>query len=98
VKAVDTVSCSSPHKVEAYATFLATGSSFPGDERMKTIAQDGCLTRFSDFVGKPLSSSSLDIFYLAPTSNSWNLLNDRTVVCLVQSPTSVSGTLRNSQK
>ena len=56
VKAVDTVSCDSPHKVEAYSTFSATGSTFPGVEQMKTIAQDGCLARFSDFVGTALST------------------------------------------
>ena len=98
MKAVDTVPCSAPHKVEAYAVFAAAGSSFPGDARLTSIAQDGCLARFAGFVGKPLSNSSLDIYYLAPSSRSWTVLNDRTVVCLLQSPTSVTGTLRGSGK
>jgi hypothetical protein len=98
VKAVDTVPCSSPHKVEAYSVFTAPGTTFPGDARLTSIAQDGCLAKFTGFVGKPLSDSSLDIYYLAPSSRSWTSLDDRTIVCLLESPTSVSGTLRGSGK
>ena len=75
------VPCSEPHDNEVYAVMNVTGSNFPGEDEMWDMAIDKCLGRFESFVGRDYESSSLDIVSLYPTKDSWNLQNDREVVC-----------------
>ena len=77
------VPCGDPHENEVYATFDLTVSSLPDEEILWEMAFDGCEARFETFVGKDYQSSSLDILTLHPTEESWNLKNDREVVCAV---------------
>jgi hypothetical protein len=98
VKRVDVQPCSTPHTIEAYATFDLSGSSYPGDAKVSDQAESGCATRFAAFVGRAYDDSGLELYYLHPTSQSWRLVDDREVVCLVESPTPVTGTLRNSRR
>ena len=77
------VPCADPHENEVYATFDLTAQSLPSEDVMWEMAFDGCESRFESFVGKDYQSSSLDILTLHPTEDSWNLKNDREVVCAV---------------
>lgn len=76
------VPCSSPHDNEVYAIYDVTETSFPVG-RMDEIAFDGCVGRFEAFVGKDYESSSLDIFTMYPTPESWAQSHDREVICAV---------------
>ena len=98
VKEVDVLPCSTPHKVEAYASFTLPGKNYPGESAVTGQAESGCASRFAAFVGKSYDASALELYYLHPTSQSWSILDDREVVCLVGSPTPVTGSLRNARK
>jgi hypothetical protein len=76
------VPCSEPHDNEAYAVFNINSASFPGDDEVSEIAYNSCMDRFDSFVGKEYDSSSLDMFPIYPTADSWEQ-DDREVVCAV---------------
>lgn len=76
------VPCADPHDNEAYAVFNIKSASFPGDDEVSEIAYDSCMERFDRFVGKDYQSSSLDMFPIYPTAESW-AQDDREVICAV---------------
>ena len=83
VSSLPGVPCSEPHDNEVYAVFDVSFEAFPGDDRMADTAFEQCLDRFAGFVGVDYESSMLDITALYPSDQSWNVQNDREVVCAV---------------
>ena len=83
VQDVPGLPCSEPHDNEVYAVFDVSFDAFPGDESMFDLSTDACLKRFKGFVGKSYEESSLDLFAIYPTYDSWSQLNDREVICAV---------------
>jgi hypothetical protein len=76
------VPCSKPHDNEAYAVFDLSIASYPDNDSMGELAQESCLQRFDTFVGRDYESSSLDIFAIYPTTESW-AQKDREVICAI---------------
>lgn len=76
------VPCSEPHDNEAYAVIDLTIGTYPEGDAMWDLAIETCKERFEPFVGMDYDSSSLDIFTMYPTPESW-AQNDREVVCAV---------------
>ncbi len=76
------VPCSKPHDNETFAVFDLTIADYPQDDTMGELAQESCLQRFDAFVGRDYESSSLDIFAIYPTTDSW-AQNDREVICAI---------------
>jgi hypothetical protein len=81
VESVPVVPCEEPHDSELYHTFDLPGTAYPGAEAIIESAQQGCLDTFETFVGASYESSIYDISYLYPIEESWNDINDRTVLC-----------------
>ncbi|MFC0680674.1 septum formation family protein [Lysobacter korlensis] len=86
VSAVPVVPCSEPHDLEVYAEFTIDGEEYPGDEQADTLATEGCLAEFGEFVGLSYEQSALDYTFYRPTEESWNEADDRLVSCLVGDP------------
>lgn len=82
VSSVPGVPCSDPHDNEAYAVFDVEVESYPGDDGMWELASGSCMEHFEGFVGTDYDSSSLDIFPIYPSPQSWKE-NDREVICSV---------------
>lgn len=76
------VPCSEPHDNEAYAVLDLTVENYPEGEAMSDLANQSCMNRFEEFVGMDYNSSSLDIFAIYPSVDSWKQ-DDREVVCAV---------------
>jgi hypothetical protein len=74
------VPCAEPHDNEVYALVNVTMPEYPGEDAMWDHANDECLTRFEGFVGLEYESSSLDIYTMYPSTESWKQ-DDREVVC-----------------
>ena len=85
VDTVDLVPCSEQHAVEVYAEFDLAGGRFPGEDRVSELAEAGCASRFRGFAGVELEESPLDVHYLQPLEQGWELDRDRTVTCMVVS-------------
>jgi hypothetical protein len=74
------VPCSEPHDNEVYAVVAIDLPEFPGNDAMGDLAMDKCMGQFASFVGRDYESSSLDIYTLYPSEESWRQ-SDREVVC-----------------
>lgn len=76
------VPCEEPHDNEAYAIFDVSLPEYPDIDAMGELAYDSCMEKFEGFVGKDYATSTLEIFTLYPSAQSW-AQNDREVVCAV---------------
>lgn len=81
VSSVRTTQCDSEHGAEVFHTLDIQGEAYPAD--LDDQATNGCLAAFEPYVGVPYAESALDIRTLAPTQDSWDKQDDRTVACLV---------------
>ena len=76
------VPCADPHDNEAYATFDVSYDAYPDEAVLAADARESCVQRFAAYVGRDYESSSLDVFTMYPSPESW-VQNDREVVCAV---------------
>jgi hypothetical protein len=90
---VDAVPCDQPHTNEVFAVFDLPDGEYPGDDAVSRQSEEGCVERFADFVGADYQSSRLVVNFLLPTRQSWDVQDDREVVCAISDP---SGPLEGS--
>ena len=81
ISGVSGVPCAEPHDNEVFALFDLDLETFPEGDAMSEIAYDECVQRFEPFVGSDYLTSSLDLYPMYPTQQSWNERNDREVIC-----------------
>lgn len=97
VKEAQAVPCDEPHDLEAYLVFELDGADYPGRRQVTRRAAIGCLRGFEDFVGRNYRSSELEFWSYYPQERSWDLLDDRAVVCLIGVPDEkTTGSLESS--
>ena len=75
--------------------------SYPDDELIKKEGINVCYgSFFNDFVGMPYEESIYEVNFLTPTPESWDLLGDTTIGCLLYDPSKeVSiGSKRNTKR
>jgi hypothetical protein len=85
------ISCDSPHQAEVFATFVLTGTQWPGDAAIQTQASGGCSSKLTGYVN-PQLAISLSSTYVYPDSVAWQA-GTRTVICEVRA---TSGQLTGS--
>ncbi len=83
---VDVVDCTRLHTDEVYATFTLRDGTYPGDQRVEALADRGCVKRFAAYVGSSTARTTLDIYFVTPSKESWSLDHDQGVLCTVGSP------------
>jgi hypothetical protein len=90
--------CSEPHDNEVFAVFDLTIAEFPGEDEITELATELCLERFADFVNLDYPSSTLALFPITPTEQSWLIQKDREVICALfdMDTAKLTGTMRNS--
>lgn len=92
------VPCSKPHDSEAYKSILMKDGDFPGEDAVKTQADQGCADAFADFVGTTFDDSGLKISYYFPTSDSW-ANGDREILCTIYDDgVKTTGTLKDAKR
>lgn len=85
VIAVTVVDCAAPHEAELYATFThPDAATYPGEEAVTSMADQGCVDRFDSFAGISYARSTLEATYLFPTAVSWRE-GDRVIQCVLHS-------------
>jgi hypothetical protein len=82
---VDAVPCSKPHHAEVFAVFNLFGNTYPGDEAVATLSNNGCASRLKGYSASAAADDAIDIYYFAPTRSSWS--NDKSVICLASDDT-----------
>ncbi len=84
VSGFEGVPCAEEHESEVYHLFNSTSVVFPGEEALTELAGETCLAEFTDYVGIEYAASmTYDISWLIPTEDSWELGDDREIVCLL---------------
>ncbi|BDZ63322.1 hypothetical protein [Agromyces mangrovi Wang et al. 2018] len=86
IDVVPVMPCSDPHVAEAFHEFELQASSLPPDDELWPLVAVECDPAFEDFVGVEWSLTPLDWYYFAPTEESWDLDDDRRVLCLAYDP------------
>jgi hypothetical protein len=79
------VDCSEAHYWEVAAILPATGDAYPGEAALRQIAEAGCGTAFSDYVGVDPGQSPFGVTFIAPNQTHWTDPGNRRVACLVGS-------------
>lgn len=99
VTSVKKVECSEEHDAQIVGEFDSKATEFPGMEALEGEAQEFCPGAFEQFVGIPLGESSLDLYPLTPTEDSWNKADDRKIQCMAVDPSGrVSESFEGSKK
>jgi hypothetical protein len=79
------VDCATPHTLEVFVQTkhpAPLDEPYPGDEPIRAFADQQCTDAFAGYVGQDFDSSSLDIYWFYPDSQSWKA-NDREILCLL---------------
>lgn len=96
---IEAVPCGEAHDLEAYYVFDLTTEDYPGEQRTVELAAQGCLKAFQPFVHRSYRSSDLDFWTYYPQRRSWQLLDDRAVVCMIGNPDhKTRGSLEDSRR
>ncbi|MDO5494953.1 MAG: septum formation family protein [bacterium] len=88
--------CAHPHDLELFAATEMQDATFPGDAAAETFAGEYCHAEFETFVGTPALESRLGMYYLYPVQQTWDELDDREVLCFIETPTMVFGSLQGA--
>lgn len=82
---IPTVDCTEEHDAQFVGKFDLDDGDFPGEDAIRTAAEEGCTSAFEEFVGIAYSDSTLpvDLNYIAPTQETWDSANDREVLCVI---------------
>ncbi|MEO7722422.1 MAG: septum formation family protein [Pseudolysinimonas sp.] len=92
------VPCSKPHDSEAYKSITMKDGAFPGEEAVKSQADQGCADAFPDFVGIAYNDSNLSVSYYFPTTDSWKG-GDREILCTIYDDgVKTTGTLKGAAR
>jgi hypothetical protein len=83
--------CTQSHNAQVFATVTVSGSllSYPGTTRLENMASSDCPARAKERLNSAKVTSSMSVRYLYPEESSW-LAGNRTITCLVYSPTPVT--------
>lgn len=96
---VPTVPCTDAHDYEVYANITIDRDTYPGDDEVSKLADQGCLAPFTTYVGVAFENSTLDYSYYTPTLQGWTNQDDRGVTCIVFDPAGkTTGTLLASAR
>jgi hypothetical protein len=88
VDEVEVVACGRGHQYELFAIFdhsAGSSAAYPGDAAVSSEAEEGCGSRFEDFVGRNYQDSDLYIFLLTPSADTW-ADGDREILCSLYLP------------
>lgn len=98
IQNADVVPCAEPHDEEVYFEITMDDGEF-SDEAVEAATQ-GCIgDAFTDFVGVIWDESTLDVYPITPTQETWDQYNDRIVQCVISDPAGpVEGTLQGAAR
>ncbi|WP_423462341.1 septum formation family protein [Promicromonospora sp. MS192] len=99
---IPVVSCTTAHGGEIYAETtaddsLAKDGEAPTQQALWDAADAYCYPQFARFVGLRWARSELLYWPIAPSEESW-AEGDRRILCVVESETPVTGTLRDAER
>ncbi|MCY9782430.1 septum formation family protein [Nocardiopsis sp. EMB25] len=100
VSEVPILDCSEEHDAEIFYTYDLPAGDYPGADAIGTDAGETCSGQaFTDFVGIEYTMSDIYIDAFTPTEDGWNRLDDREVVCYLDTQGElITGTLEGANR
>lgn len=94
------VPCSEPHADEVFYEFEAPDGEIPTEEEFQAAVEEQCLPAFKDYVGIDYQDSTLGIWWITPTQETWDQANDRLVQCVVfdEADQELTGSLKGAAR
>ena len=83
IQDTDVVPCSEPHDEEVYFEFELADGDFPDEETISAEGETQCTEQFVSYTGSDLETTELWYFWITPTKDTWEQLNDRLVQCVL---------------
>jgi|SRR5690625_4657087 len=83
VDEINTVSCEEPHDLEVFHAFDLPEGDYPGETAVEEKAGEECIAAFEEYVGIDYYDSELWITTIHPTEETWNAVDDRELLCLI---------------
>lgn len=93
LSSVETVDCEETHNSEIFAVREIKADSYPGAEKLAAEAAGWCPRAFEEYTGTGYNDSDAGIYPLAPSENSWNRFDDRTLSCVALTIPAQKGSL-----
>ncbi|MBQ1082686.1 MULTISPECIES: septum formation family protein [unclassified Nocardiopsis] len=86
VDSVPVVDCSEPHDAEVFHAEDLPDGDYPGDGSVSESVDEICTgSAFAEFVGVDFVESEIYVGGFSPTVESWDLIDDREILCYVMS-------------
>lgn len=91
--------CDTPHESEVFHVHYLTDEKMPSPDSLNATADDICREAFSSYVGIADTESSLSLWWLTPTVDSWEQQGDRRITCAVEDEnlTPLIGSVKDSR-
>lgn len=94
----DVVPCTEEHDEEVYHEITMPDGEF-SEEDVDAAGQECVGDAFTTFVGVTWDESTLDVYPINPTKDTWEQLNDRVVQCVISDPAGpVTGSLKGAAR
>jgi len=81
----DVVPCEQPHDEEVYYELKMDDGEFSSDA-VDAASQECIGDAFTNFIGVAYDASTLEVYPITPTQDTWDELNDRVIQCVVSDP------------
>ncbi len=82
VTEIPTVDCSEEHDAQVVHVYEIDGDDYPGEDAILAQADEECVRGFEEYVGSDYMESQLAVLPLYPTAETWDVANDREVLCI----------------
>lgn len=98
IESADVVPCEESHDEEVYHEITMEDGEF--SDAAVDEATQGCIgDAFTSFVGVIWDESTLDVYPITPTQDTWDQYNDRIVQCVISDPAGpVEGSLAGAAR
>lgn len=80
------VPCTEPHSDEVYFEFKLEDGEFPEADAINAETEAQCIPAFEEFVDIAWEESTLEVYPITPTKDTWDRMDDRIVQCVIFDP------------
>lgn len=97
VSSFSVVDCDTAHAWEVATIVPAPGDAYPGEAALRAVADTGCASALSDYVGVDPVNTTFGVTFIAPIAAHWADPANRKVACLVGAASGgITGTLKGT--
>ncbi len=95
---IDVVPCAEPHDQEVFYEITMDDGDF-SEEAVDAASQECIGDAYASFVGVAYEASTLEVYPITPTQQTWDELNDRVVQCVISDPAGqIEGSLEGAAR